>query len=189
MKHSYGEMHSDVAYENELLANVLRDQGDLEGAREHYQRAVDIYAQVAGPTHEDTLWATIALGDFYGRVGKCGEASRVLTPTLALFEAAQIDGGVALAEVALARCALQRNAAAEARRRLEHALTFFERLGAPADRGEARFELARALLATGTDEARALAVARQAEQELAQSGALGARDLERARKWLRRFAP
>ena len=57
------------------------------------------------------------------------------------------------------------------------------------DRGEARFELARTLLASGADESRALAVARQAEQELAQSGPLGGRDLDRARKWLRRFPP
>jgi len=190
MQRNYGPVHSDVAYENWLLADVLADKGDLEAAREHYQRAIDTYTQVAGPSHGDTLWAKVGMGTFYERFGKCDEATRLLTPAVAGLEAAGSESGVAAALMSLARCELQRGASAEALPQLERALAFYDKPGAAlCGRGAARFDLARALLATGAGESRALAVARRAEKELAQSGPQGARDLERARKWLRRFRP
>jgi hypothetical protein len=82
-------------------------------------------------------------------------------------------------------------------RRLERALAVLDqsstaiasKIEAVATRARVRFELARALVATGSDRGRALALAREAEQELVRAapGASGARDLERVRGWLRRF--
>jgi tetratricopeptide (TPR) repeat protein len=188
MQRTYGALQSDVAYENELLGEVLADKGDRKGAREHYQRAIDTYAQVAGPRHIDTLWATIVLARFDWRIGNCEEVTRLMIPAVAGMEAVGSESGVASALMPLARCDLQRGAASEALSRLKRALAFYEKRGAAlADRGAARFELARALLASGATDARASAVGRQAETELAQAGPLGARDLERVRAWLHRY--
>jgi tetratricopeptide (TPR) repeat protein len=187
MQRKYGPLHSDVAYENGLLGEVLADKGNFEGAREHYQRAVDTYTQVLGAAHGDTLWAQIGLAKLYVRFGDCDKATKLLVPTVTGMETAGSEPGVACALVPLAQCDLARGAGAEALPRLERALSYMERPGfALYARGGARFDLARALMATGAGATRAVAVAEQAEKELAQSGPLGAKDLERARAWLKR---
>jgi ATP/maltotriose-dependent transcriptional regulator MalT len=188
MQGNYGPVHSDVAYEHELFGDVLADKGDLAGAREQYQRAVDTYAQLVGPNRGDTLFATIGLSTIYVRLGQCDEARRLLIPTVAGLEASGSEYGVAEALVPLAQCDLERGDAADALPRLQRVVACYERQGtAVAALGAARFALARALLATGAGTTRAVSVARRAKQELARSGHPGARDLERLRAWLGRL--
>jgi tetratricopeptide (TPR) repeat protein len=188
MQKSYGPVHPDIAYEQSLLADVLADKGDLDGAREHAQLAVDNYAQVLGATGLGTLWTTLALASLDVRLGRCADTRRLLLPLLPAFESEPLWFAAAL--VPIAQCDLQRGAPVEAARGLERALTLLEDGKGSmwlARRGLARFELARALVASGSDGARERALARQAAEELAQAGPFGARDLERMRPWLRRF--
>jgi tetratricopeptide (TPR) repeat protein len=190
MQKNYGPVHPDVAYEQSLLADVLADKGDLDGARKHSQLAVDNYAQLGGPTGGGTGWTTVMLASVDVRLGRCADTRRLLEPRLPALEAGE-PGWFAHALVLLARCDLQLGAPVEAARRLERALAIFEKGPALAttlaSRGSVRFELARARVASGSDGARAQAVARQAEEELAQAGPYGARELVRVRGWLRRF--
>jgi tetratricopeptide (TPR) repeat protein len=184
MQHNYGTANPDVGYEQTLLGDVLDDKGDLDGAREHYQLAVDSYAQLGGPKGTGA-WATGKLALFDARTGRCADTRRLLEPVLATLEATD-PLWFGIAQVALAQCDLQSNAPVEAARRLERAVVVLDKdIGLA--KSWARFELARALVASGGDGARAQMLARQAEHDLEQSGALGARDLVRVRAWLRRF--
>jgi hypothetical protein len=183
MEHNYGKAHPDVGYEHEVLAEILEAKGDLEGAREHYQLAVDTYAKVESAVG-GLIWAKEMLALFDARVGRCADTRRLLEPLLTTPDADDREwfGGVLLA---LGQCDLQRDAPGEAVRRLEPALAILDK-HAGHFKSLARFELARALVASGGDGERALTLARQAEQELEQMGPVGARDLVRVRGWLRR---
>ena len=46
---AYGPDHPDVAIRVNNLGLVLQAQGNLEGAKEHYERALGIYKKTYGP--------------------------------------------------------------------------------------------------------------------------------------------
>ena len=46
-----GPQHPDVATSYNMLATVLRDQGDLKQAKEYHERALAIMQQTLGPLH------------------------------------------------------------------------------------------------------------------------------------------
>ncbi len=184
MQHNYGTVHPDVGFEQALLGDVLADKGDLEGAREHYQLALDTYAQLKGAT-DGRIWSTSMLALFDARLGRCADTRGLLEPLLATLEEESDTQWFGVAQVALAQCDLQGNAPVEAARRLERALAILEK-HVGIYKSWARFELARALVLSGGDGARAQTLARQAEQELEQLGPVGARDLVRVRAWMRR---
>jgi tetratricopeptide (TPR) repeat protein len=189
MRRAYGPMHSDVAFETGLLAHVLEDQHDLAGAREAFQRQVDTYRALEGSEFGGaTLYATVELADFEARHGNCGQAQRLLVPAIAELEKRAGADGLWMARplVLLGRCDVEAGMPARALPRLERAMAVYARPGmALSDRGSARFELARALAASG-DATRARAQAQQAESELVQAGPPSALDLSRLRKWRRR---
>jgi tetratricopeptide (TPR) repeat protein len=51
---SSGPDHLIIAHNLNNLANILRDQGDLDAARTLYKRALAIYEARLGPDHPDT---------------------------------------------------------------------------------------------------------------------------------------
>jgi tetratricopeptide (TPR) repeat protein len=186
MRRTYGEAHSDVAWEMGVRADILADQGELQQARETYQQALAIWNRIKGPQHLDTVEAMVSLAQLDARMGRCEEVRRLVVPAQATVEAVhgKSHSMVAKALAMVARCDLDEQGTTELAP-LEQALRSVDKPEVPpGDRGEVRFELARALWATGA-RARARALARQGESELVQSGPFGARDLERARAWLR----
>jgi tetratricopeptide (TPR) repeat protein len=194
MQRNYGPVHPDVGYEHAVVADALLSKGDIDGAREHYQLALDTYTKIVGPTGRHALWPAVALASVDARLGRCADTRRLLAPLLAAMEASPSGKPFPDALLTMAQCDLQRGAPVEAVRRLERALALFDPISAArasggllALRGRVRFELARALIAAKSDRARALALAREAEQDLVHASPFAGGDLGRVRGWLGRF--
>jgi tetratricopeptide (TPR) repeat protein len=190
MRRTYGDVHSEVAFELVMLGELLAAKGDLNGARESFERGLDTFNRSNGPQHLATLWGTVTVARFYARTGMCVEARKLLGPATTSLEQHGIPMAPVLAHalLATAQCDLRDGAAAVAVKRLERALEIEEKPGrALGERGLIRFELARALHASGSGDARARGIALQAEDELTRAGAFGAQELKRVKAWLRRL--
>jgi serine/threonine protein kinase/tetratricopeptide (TPR) repeat protein len=187
MRHTFGDDHADVAYELGVRAEIQAAEGDIKAARASYQQAIAMWSRVKGARNVSTAYAMLYLAELDARSAKCQEARQLLDPAQSVIEGAYgtAHPTVALILATRARCDLDERGEAELAP-LERALRIIDRPeGAPpSDRGLVRFELARALWAAGARE-RSVALAKEAEQELTQSGGFGERDRERARAWLR----
>ena len=182
MQRNFGPVHPDVGYEHFLFADVLAEEGDLDGAHEQYRLAAEGY----GVEGDRPLWATCALASFDASVGRCAEARQILNPML---PAVAKDNWLAGAtQLALGQCDLQDGAAHASVARLERAVALLQSPKVPpGPHASAMLELSRALVAAGGDAARAESLARQAVAELTPVAPGGCRELTRARRWLRRF--
>jgi tetratricopeptide (TPR) repeat protein len=182
---AYGPTHSRVASTLADLATVLAARGDLAGARENFLKSIEAWKQSGEAEHPDAQAATVAYARFLARQKKCAEARPLLVAARdALTRSVGPTNprlGAALA--GLGRCDVDEGAAKIAVEQLERALTIYDRAGLdPVERGAVRFDLARALWATGAHP-RALALAQQADNELAR--AADRRERERVRAWRR----
>jgi tetratricopeptide (TPR) repeat protein len=160
-----GPDHPRIAECLHNLGNVRRDAGAVTEARELYQRALRIFEAAWGPESVDVALVLESQAVLSSDTGAHAEAGELYERALSIREKVQGSehtavappllglAGVALVQdrpedaVALAERASRLHAAAEA---------------APLERADGWFMLARALVAAGHDEPRALALARQA---------------------------
>jgi tetratricopeptide (TPR) repeat protein len=164
--------HPLVAASLSNLALVATNAGNYERAQVLNLRALHIRERALGPEHTSVGISLNNLGEVELLTGALDEAEAHYGRALAIFEASLGPTHLHLSYPlhGLAQVALARGQADEARALLERALAVREAGGAaPADRAELRFDLARALRATGARR-RARAAAERAREEYVESG-------------------
>jgi tetratricopeptide (TPR) repeat protein len=161
--------------------------GHLDAAEALLEEALALLEDLYGPNHPIASPPHYYLGELFARRGEPARALAEFQRAYDRFEGAGLAetsfGAIALTGVA--RGLLDLGRAGEARERLERCLARLEGwAGNPAQLAVARFELARAQVATGGDRRRALLLAGQAREALERIGAARAYDLERVEGWL-----
>ncbi|MEM9462100.1 MAG: serine/threonine-protein kinase [Myxococcota bacterium] len=171
------------------LGLVLDKQGDYEGARLHFERALAIQQEVLGSDHPQVARSLSTLGHVLQRQGDYDDARIHHQRALTIGE--KVLGPdhpqMAHALLGLATVALDAGDRASARSHAEQAVSIREAATvAPNLLAEARFALARALWSTHHEQARALALANQARDALAAAKAPGDTgvDLAQIDAWL-----
>ena len=158
-----GGEHPDVALHLQHLARWYEATGDFAGARVLHERAVGICAP------ESTCHATALakLAESHRAAGELVRARELHREVLGVRERTlpAHHAGVARALTQLAIVEAQLGHHEDARGLLERAVAIYEtRAGAGETEYDARFALARALVATGGDRARARALAENARE-------------------------
>ena len=186
---AHGPDSPDLAVSINNLANHLAFACDFAAALEAGQRATAIVVAAHGPEHPQTAQTLINLGQFFYRMGRHAEARDAATRSLAILERESDPNGIwvtfPLRTLGLAHLATGRFDDALAP--LERAVTIREALQVrPLRLAELHFPLARAVLATGGDRARALGLARLARGEYDKVATLPLIELDRAEvdRWL-----
>src|SRR5262249_18930560 len=144
-------------------------KGDPARALPIYRRALEIREKALGPEVGYTLETKVQIALALASLGKCDEARPILTAvTPALEKSVGATHPFVAAGLRLtARCELEQGRAVPALEHLERTFAIYEKTKVdPADRGNARWLMARALWAVGRH-ADAISAAGKAEQELA----------------------
>jgi tetratricopeptide (TPR) repeat protein/predicted Ser/Thr protein kinase len=165
-----GPEHPRLAEALDNLGVILHVQGKYEESAAQHRRALAVSERALGATHPFVAYSLNNLGAALYLQGKPAEAAAPYGRALAVREHTLGAEHPLLADplVGLALAHLATGRAAEALPLAERALALLERHDAGAEkRAEAGFVLARALMATGADPARARALARQARALLA----------------------
>ena len=185
---------AEVALSLGNLANHMAYGADFAGALEVNKRAVDILTATLGRDHPRTALIVANHGQFLWRLGQFEAARVAALSALDVFER-ETDGKGLLATLpmrTLGLCYQGMGHFDEAVAMLERALGIREANHAPPLRlAEVRFPLARAVLQSGRQPARAVALARQALAEYAQTASTPTVALDRAEleRWLATHAP
>jgi eukaryotic-like serine/threonine-protein kinase len=179
----YGAEHPVVADSLEALGLVVADAGDPAEARRLAERALAIRLAALGPDHYDVANSLLNLAP---GTADLGEREAQLRQALAIYE--KVSGpdslDVAYPLTGLAKVLVETDRVAEARAAAERALALRVAGGEIASEvADSRFALARALWADG-EEARARALAVEARDALATSGAEGKALLAEVETWL-----
>ena len=74
-----GTEHPETATSLNNLAVLLRDQGDLAGARPLFERALAIFEKVLGPEHPDTARSLSHLATLLDALSRREEAAALRT--------------------------------------------------------------------------------------------------------------
>jgi tetratricopeptide (TPR) repeat protein/predicted Ser/Thr protein kinase len=182
-----GPNHPDTAPFLNTLGQLQRSD-DPSAATALHERALAISVRARGPKHAATATALARLGEAHLARGALHEAEASLSEALAIRETlGRETPEVAEVLVALGDLELARNRPAEALTRLERAVQIRERGGVAAHQlAEARFALARALAAAGTQDGRSRALAEQAAATLRSEGPAARAQLAAVEAWLRR---
>jgi tetratricopeptide (TPR) repeat protein len=168
-----GPAHPYVADSLNNLATVLRDTGAYGESRALLERAAAIWEKALGPDHPDVALSVNNLADVHAAMGEYAEARALYERALAIRERAEGPDHPDVADslTGLGSLELTRGQPAAARPLLERAVAIFAgHEGVQAAEPMARFNLARALVASDGDRARALAEARAALDELRGAG-------------------
>lgn len=161
---SFGPDFPDLGLSLNILGLILREQGDLEGALRILERGLELWQRVLGQEHPKVAQALNNVGRVLALQGDCEGATRAYEGSIRIFEDALGEDHPDLAYplTGIAECMISNGAAADAVPQLERAL---ELVGPDADPEvvpRARFALARALRASGSDQGLASSLARQA---------------------------
>jgi tetratricopeptide (TPR) repeat protein len=158
-----GPDHPDVGTTLLNLGLVLERTGDLERAKQLHERGLRILQRALGPDHASIAGSLTSLATVEHALGNDEEAARLLARARAIYERAlgpdHLDLAHALVRSAIVALALEqpRDAIAWAERATE---IYGAKQASARDVAEARFVLAKALLAGG-ERARAIALAEQ----------------------------
>ncbi len=179
----------DLAFSVANLANHLAYGGDFEAALLTNQRAVDILTATLGPDHPRTALVVANHGQFLCRLSRFDEARAAAGAALAVFERETSPQGlyVTVPLRTFGLCDLGTERFDEALANFEKAAAIREAIETtPLRLAEVHFPLARALLATGGDRRRAVALARQARREYERASAMPvvAREIVEIDRWL-----
>jgi eukaryotic-like serine/threonine-protein kinase len=168
-----GPDHPDVGLSIGNLAVYYDDLDQLAEAVVHGGRAVEIVGLGLGPDHPRTALILSNYSEFLARDGQWDAATAAAARAVAIFEREADNEGlfVFLSLTALGSAHLGAGRIDEALPILERANRIGESVYAPtiSYRARARFALARALLAADREPARAMALAKSAENDLVQS--------------------
>ncbi|HWN68939.1 MAG TPA: tetratricopeptide repeat protein, partial [Haliangium sp.] len=170
------------------LGVMLHAQGNWEEAIELHRRSLAIREQALGAEHPHAIYPLVNLAGALYRQARYEEAATHYRRALAIMEdtLGREHPDAAHALIGLALVHLRHGRGAEALPLAERASAVLERNDAsPENLAEAQFVLARALAATGQDQARALSLARQARDALqAASAPLSLIELADVEAWL-----
>jgi eukaryotic-like serine/threonine-protein kinase len=179
-----------VADSHDNIGHVLYDRGEFAAAEAQYRLAIAVSTRVGGAEHPDTLQFRASLAEALLAEARTADARRELDLVVQATEARLGAGSGALAAPLglLARCELDQGQVTAGLATAERAVTL---AGTLAGRGDldpeqlavARFELARALWASGGDRGRAARLAADAERGLTTAPAR--RDRARVDAWRR----
>jgi eukaryotic-like serine/threonine-protein kinase len=189
-----GPDSADLAVSMLNLANHLAHDDDFEGALEMNQRATDTLTRTLGRDHPRTGLAVANHAQFLFRTGRLDEGRAAALLALGVFEReTNIEELLITVPLrTLGLCYLGLGRSGEALAVLTRALTIREGIqSAPIRLAEVRYPLARAVLESGGDRARAVALACQAlaDYELAASTPIIRRDRAELELWLQAHAP
>lgn len=184
---SFGPEHPHVASALSNIGLVLLHLGNGAGAADHYTRALTIHEKVYGGDHPTTAMTLFNLASVLDEAGDPHEALGYHLRALKIWDDSFDDdhpliahglSGAGHAYLALSR-------PEPALPLLERALAIWETAGGePAYLAGTRFELARALTMLGRDRARALGLARAAEETLRRAPESFQDKLEDVERWL-----
>ncbi|MBK8713759.1 MAG: serine/threonine protein kinase [Deltaproteobacteria bacterium] len=165
-REALGERHPDLAYTHVALGNVAVAQDRFEDAEQHLRAAIAIDELALGVDHPNLAYALLGLGDRFIRDGHPELALPPLRRALAIREAAQGPDHPEIAYVVLALgvALLESGDAAAAIPPLERGRVMLEQLGAPNERADIEWPLARARWQANDDRPAAVALARAARE-------------------------
>jgi tRNA A-37 threonylcarbamoyl transferase component Bud32/tetratricopeptide (TPR) repeat protein len=184
-----GPKAPDVAQGLLNIGNFLACGCEFDAALTAAHRALGILVDTVGAEHPTMAMALSSQAQFLYRLSRFDEAVEGASAALAIWERETNPRGmfVTVGLRTLGLCRLGQGRPAEAVPVLMRALEIREELKlAPVRLAEVRFPLARALLESGSDRDRALAMARQARAEYGQSPTLPVivMDIAEADRWL-----
>jgi tetratricopeptide (TPR) repeat protein len=188
-----GPEHPRLADALDNIGVMLHAHGKWEEAIDLHRRSLAISEQALGAEHPHVVYPLVNLAGALYRQARYEEAAVYYRRALTIVEDAlgseHPDASHALIGLALVH--LRHGRGAEALPLAERASAVLEKNDAsPENLAEAQFVLARALAATGQDQPRALALARQAREVLqAASAPLSLIELADVEAWLRAHEP
>ncbi len=186
----HGPAHPDVAYALGNLASSLLDLGEFASARSHAARALEIQKRALGPENPAIAETHLRLGSSLAGIGELDAAEDQVNRALALLETHPDTARLAYALEQKGELLLARGEPARGVEPLTRAVSLLEKAArAPAVLASARFALARALVASERDRARAVTLARQARDGLSAAGARHHSQLDEIDEWLVRHSP
>jgi tetratricopeptide (TPR) repeat protein len=182
-----GPDHPDVAMSLNNLANVQAATGGHAQARALHERALAIKERALGPTHPSVGTSLNNLAQVLQTSGDLAEARALHERALTIKEQAlgPTHPDVAMSLLNLGSVALAAGEPQDALPLLARAVSIVDTTDSVESfEPEARFDLARALVATRGDQARALAEATRARDGYRQAGASKAGELAEVEQWL-----
>ena len=87
MVETFGPKDTRVAMVLNNLANLCHNQGKLDEAEQHYQRALDIRREQYGPDHPFVAQSLNNMASLYRELGRLDEAETFLQKVLTIAEA------------------------------------------------------------------------------------------------------
>ncbi len=182
-----GPDHPEVAMSLNNLANVQAATGDHARARALHERALAIKEKALGPDHPSVAMSLTNLAQALRDTGEPAEVRALNERALAIFEKALGPNhpDVALSLLNLGMAALAEDKPQDALPLLTRAVSIVDSTeSVESIELEARFNLARAIVATDGDPARALAEATRARDGYRAAGASKASELAKVEQWL-----
>ena len=165
----HGAEHPRVAAAIDGLGTIAMARADLPLASLYFEEALALLARTLGPTHPQHAMVALHLGQVRVSQKRPAEGAPLLDAARVVLRTS-LDpdhNAVLTADAAWAEAELERGRPEVARPLLERVA---ERVADPLDHARATFALARALVATDGDPARARALADQAEAFYAERG-------------------
>jgi tetratricopeptide (TPR) repeat protein/predicted Ser/Thr protein kinase len=184
----FGDDAIDVAFAEHNVGNVLVDQGKHAEGMPHLHTALEMKRRLLGSDHPTVASTLGMLGIALEQAGRFDEALRHHREALAILEAKLEPDNVRLADplLGIGRCQLAGPQPSEAREPLEraHRILSTSQLD-PVEQADAAFALARVLWLDASEQARADALAGEAEAAYLAAGERAAGELSRLREWER----
>ncbi len=119
--------HPDFGDLSNSVGNLLRDQGDFEGAAQRHRKALEIHEKAHAPEHPDIAWTRIQLAEVLMELERRGEARPLFEAALATLEGADNADMRGRSRYGLARIAMAAGDRERARRGFAEAKAEFER--------------------------------------------------------------
>jgi len=181
-----GPDHPDVASSLSVLAETLADRGERTTALTMLARALAIYEKALGPKHADVGMTLATMAMVHGDIGDHAQAIALFERALAILEPARGRDHPSLGNVLhhFGRVRLARHEYANAAATLQRAVEIFQCTGASYQVALSQLLLARALWDGSIDRRRAIESATAARDSFRAAGAMAARDLAEATRWL-----
>ena len=173
------------------LGSVQSELGHVDEARASYERALEMLTATFGSEHPAVAAITGNLGELAANAGDYAEAMNQCRRSLGIYEQTlgKDHPDIAYALTCIGRAHLGAGSPRSALKPLRTALASREaNPGDAADLAQTRFELARALWATGGDRARAIALAEQSRDGYAGVGAHKQREHDEVAATLARWS-
>lgn len=190
-ENALGPDHSEVAVTLHGLANLHSEAKEFAKARHLLERALAIWEKALSPNHTYIAASLTSLAVVHYHTADLAKARALFERALAINERTlgPDDPEVAVNLNNVAQVYLDEGKPQNALRLLERAVAIFDtHEGVQSGESEARFGLAKAIVATNGDHTQAILEARKACDEYRASGASGTTELADVEKWVAKQA-